>query len=318
VAVYLEQWLETYARPQVATKTYTRYAEISRRHLIPALGRLKLTKLQPLHIEEYYAKALRDGRLNGKGGLSPLTVRHHHRVLAGALGKAVRLKLLNRIPCESVDPPKPEHREAQALSQPESVALIEAANGSRLYLPIVLAVTTGLRRGELLGLKWEDITGSTLAVRRKIEQTRLEGVQIRKPKTKKSTRTIALPAFVLELLKRHETEQKKTRLMMGPAFDDQGFILCEADGSVWHPDSLTQSFRRFVRESGLRQITFHELRYSHATQLLKEGIHPKIVSERLGHATVAITMDTYSHVLEGMQEETADRLDKAYAPLLKK
>jgi integrase len=123
---------------------------------------------------------------------------------------------------------------------------------------------------------------------------------------------------VLELLKRHETEQKKTRLMMGPAFDDQGFIFCEADGSVWHPDSLTQSFRRFVRESGLRQITFHELRHSHATQLLKEGIHPKIVSERLGHATVAITMDTYSHVLEGMQEETADRLDKAYAPLLKK
>ena len=133
----------------------------------------------------------------------------------------------------------------------------------------------------------------------------------KQPKSAKAVRTIALPSLTVEELRRHRVLQNQERLLLGPAYQDHGLVFCQPDGSLWPPDSFTAAFRRLLRKTGIKSLRFHDLRHTHATQLLRQGVHPKIVSERLGHSTVGITLDTYSHVLPGMQEETANKLDVA-------
>ena len=312
VASYLNTWLD-HVRVKVGTKTYSRYAEICRRHLEPAFGHLLLTKLQPLHIQEYYSVALQSGRLDGRGALSTQTVLHHHRVLRGALQCAVKWNLLVRNPADATELPQPDKKEMRALDESETATLLKAAQGTRLYIRILLTVTAGLRRGELLGLKWNDIDfkRGKLSVRRAVEQTRSHGVVLKTPKSKKSIRTIALLPMAVEALQRHRLDQKKEKLLMGPAYQDEGLVFPQANGTLWKPDSFTKTFIRLAQRSGVGKLRFHDLRHSHATQLLRQGVHPKIVSERLGHSSVGITLDTYSHVLPGMQEDAANKLETA-------
>lgn len=179
-------------------------------------------------------------------------------------------------------------------------------------LPVLLAVTTGLRRGEILGLRWEDVNlrTSVLTVRQPLEQTK-GGIALKQPKTQKARRTVALPQLSVEALRYRKKEQAKERLLFGPDYNGHGLVLARADGSPWKPDSFTSSYRSLVRRLGLSHIRFHDLRHTHATQLLRQGVHPKVVSERLGHSTVGITLDVYSHVLPGMQEDAAHRVDVA-------
>jgi integrase len=320
VSQYLKHWLENYAEQNVATKTYVRYDEICNKHLIPALGHLQVKKLQPLHIQEHYTQAMKAGRLDGKGGLSPQTVLHHHRVLSEALKQAVRWQIIVRNPAEAVEPPKPIRQEMRALDESETAILLEKAEGSRLYVPILLAVTCGLRRGELLGLRWKDVDldKASLSITQAIEQTRKYGIHIKQPKSRKSIRTVALLNITVDALRTHQIEQKKERLLIGPDYEDNGLVLPRHDGAIWKPDLFTAAFRRFAKDVGLGHFRFHDLRHSHATQLLKQGIHPKIVSERLGHSTIAITLDTYSHVMPGMQEDAASKLNEALQTAIQK
>lgn len=309
---YLERWLDAYAKPHVSTKSYARYAGICRGHLIPALGNYPLAKLTPLHIEGCLASARESGRLNGEGALSEQTLLHHHRVLKLALKTAIKWRLMVRNPADAVAAPRPVRHEMRALNEQETMMLLDAAKGARLYVPLVVTVTTGLRRGELLALRWQDVDldRGTIAVRQALEQT-CGLIQFKKPKTRKSQRTIALLSITVEALRAHKVEQKKLRLLVGPAYEDQGLIFARQDGSVWPPNGLTSSFRKLIKKVGLGALRFHDLRHSHATQLLRQGVHPKVVSERLGHASIAITLDTYSHVLPGIQEEAAIKLDIA-------
>ena len=309
VAEFLAKWL-VHIETKVARKTCSRYAEICQRHLVPALGHLQLTKVQPLHIQEMYALALKAGRLDGKGGLSAQTVVHHHRVLREALGRAVKWRLLTRNPADAVDPPRPKTREMRALDEVETADLLRAAEGTRLYLPVLVAVTTGLRRGELLALRWRDIEGDILRVNRAVEQIKGH-TSFKEPKTSGAKRNIALPSITVEALRRHRAQQNKERLMLGLAYQDNGFVFCQPDGTLWLPDRFTAAFRRLQAKANIGGVRLHDLRHTHATQLLRQGIHPKIVSERLGHSSVGITLDTYSHVLPGMQAEAARKLDAA-------
>ncbi len=313
VASYLQAWLKDYAEPNVSMKTYSRYSEICNKHLIPALGRVELQKLKPLHIQEYYNEAMKSGRLDGKGGLAAQTVKHHHRVLSEAIKKAVRWQLINHNPCDAVDAPKPKKKEMKALDEKESAVLLDAAKGTRLYYPVLVGLTTGLRRGELIGLKWSDInfSGDSLSVNRTIEETRISGVVEKTPKTKKSLRLIALPGITLSALKTLRKEQSEQKLRLGPLFQDNGYLFANDDGTIWKPDAFTKAFQRLVKGSNIDHVRFHDLRHSHASQLLKQGINPKVVSERLGHSSIAITMDTYSHVLPGLQEEAASKINDA-------
>lgn len=313
VAGYLKAWLRDYAEPNVSTKTYIRYESICVKHLTPALGRLQLQKLQPLHIQEYYNEALKSGRVDGKGGLAAQTVKHHHRVLAEAMKKAVNWQLINVNPCDAVDAPKPEKKEMRALDERESATLLDISKGTRLYIPILIALTTGLRRGELIGLKWSDIdlTMKTLSINRTIEQTSKSGIVEKTPKTKRSRRSIALASLTVSAIKELKQEHSKLRLKLGPAFQDNGYLFINEDGTLWGPDAFTKAFRWLLDKTDIGYVRFHDLRHSHASQLLKQGINPKVVSERLGHSSIAITMDTYSHVLPGLQEEAASKINDA-------
>lgn len=314
----LLKWLDS-ARMSVAPKTFERYEEIVRKHLIPTLGSRLLTKLRALHIEAYYAEALATGRCNKRGGLSAQTVLHHHRVLRKALQKAVKWQLLTRNPAADVDPPRPERRQMQTLESDDTAQLLAAARRTRLYVAIVLAITTGMRRGEILALRWSDIDwqNRALSVRRSLEQTRKGGLRFKEPKTGRG-RLIALPPLTVTALKQHRARQAARRLQLGAVFQDQDLV-CEAgEGSPWSPVAVTSAFRKLIAKLDLPRVRLHDLRHSHATHLLREGVHPKVVSERLGHSKVGVTLDTYSHVLPTLQQEAAQRVQDSLEAAIRK
>lgn len=200
----------------------------------------------------------------------------------------------------------------QALNEEQTAALLKLSRGTWLHAPIFLAVTTGLRRGEMLGLRWDDIDlqAGQLSVRQSLEQTKT-ALTFKQPKTAKGTRIVALPPVTVETLRRHKADQAKNRLRLGPEYNDGGLVFARTDGCPLDPRSVSHAFMALIEKSDLPRIRLHDLRHTHATQLLRQGVHPKIVSERLGHSTVAITLDTYSHVLPGMQEEAAQLINAA-------
>lgn len=314
VAEYLEKWLESYAKSSVSAKTYEAYAYLVNSHLSPALGRHTLARLQPLHIQRHYTEALESGRKDGQGGLSPTSVVHQHRVLRLALQQAVKWGLLVRNPADAVEPPHAQRRERSTLDRDGVRRLLEAAEGTRLHLPIILAAFCGLRRGEVLGLRWTDcdLEAGCLSVRQAAEQTKAKGIAFKAPKTAKSRRTVALPALVVRALQAHRARQAEQRLLFGPAYQQLGLVVAAEDGSPFTPNRLSIAFRSLVARAGVAAVTFHDLRHSHATLLLQANVHPKIVSERLGHSTIGLTMDTYSHVIPGMQEDAARKIDAAF------
>jgi integrase len=311
VTEYLERWLTDQAKHRVSAKTFERYDEIVRKHLSPALGSHQLGKLAPLHIQECFGKALASGRRRGNGGLSAQTVKHHHRVLSEALRQAVRWRLLQFNPCELVDPPRPVRREMKTLDHEQTAKLLKAAIGRSIYMPILIAVTTGMRRGEILGLRWRDLNldEASLAVTQTLEQT-AKTLTFKEPKTERSRRTIALPALTVEALRRHKARQAETRLKLGPAYSDHDLVCCRPDGEPTSPRAVTKAFSVLIADLGMK-ARFHDLRHSHISHLLAAGVHPKIASERAGHASVSITLDVYSHVIPGMQEDAASRIDAA-------
>ena len=315
VADFLEYWLKSHAAARVSAKTLERYTEICRKHLIPALGSHLLTKLNSMHIQEYYAIAEKSGRLTGGGGgLSARTILHHHRVLRRALKQAATATppLIKINPTDGVAAPTPSAHDITVLDEDETAILLESARGHTLFIPIFVAATTGLRRGEVLALRWRDVDleRGSLSVVHSLEQTK-EGLRFKPPKTKKSRRAVTLPPIAVEALQQHKAEQARVRLKLGLGRDDNGLVCSRYDGAPRSPRAFSKEFDRFIRKLEITRVTFHELRHSHATQLLEAGIHPKVVQERLGHSTIATTMDLYSHVTATMQENAAACVDVA-------
>jgi integrase len=317
VAAFLERWIEHMAG-QVSPRSHERYAEIARKNLVPLLGGLALTKLQPANISQVYAKALASGRRDGSGGLSARTVTHMHRVLREALQQAVQWQMLARNPADAVKPPKVERKQMSVLDTDATIELIEAARPYRIFVPILLGVLCGLRRGEIAALRWRsvDLDTGQLMVVASIEQTKA-GCREKETKSGRS-RAVALPATLIEELRRHRAKQAEELLPLGVRLTDDHYVVTQEDGTALQPHSLTQAFTRFVAERGLKRIRFHDLRHSHATHLLAAGVHPKIASERLGHSKVGITLDLYSHVLPGMQAEAEAAVDDALQAALQR
>ncbi|MEZ5351413.1 MAG: site-specific integrase [Bryobacteraceae bacterium] len=310
---YLLRWLSDYAKVNVAPRTFERYKAIVEQHLVPELGAIQLVKLSPLHVQAAHAKAMNDGgRKDGRqGGLSAQTVLHHHRVLSEALKQAVRWQLVPRNVCEAVEPPRPVEREVKALEESATAWLLDAAHGTRLEIPILLAVTTGMRRGEILALRWQDVNldAGLLTIRRSIQETKAQGLTFKEPKSRKGRRTLTLPAIAIEMLRAHRSVQGTRKASMGTDYQDNDLICCRDDGSIWPPSAFTSAYRALLGRRKLGNIRFHDLRHSHASQLLRAGISPKVIQERLGHSKVGFTLDVYSHLLPGMQEEAARKVD---------
>lgn len=310
VGEYLDRWLEDYGRHKLAARSLERYQSIVTQHMRPAIGCITLGKLRPAHIQNLYGVWLTEG-------LSPSTVQKHHAVLHAALDSAVRLQMLPSNPTDAVDVPKARRREMQALDELQTAELLQAAKGKPLYAPVFVAVSTGLRRGELLGLRWQDVDldAGALSVVRTIEEV---GGQItfKDPKTPKSRRRVSLGPSVIEVLRQLHKEHAETRLLCGSGYNPDGLVFVDADGAPWRPLRLTDSFGRLAKRAGFPRLRLHDLRHTHATQLLRAGVHVKVVSERLGHANISTTLDTYSHVLPGMQEDAVALHDAVLARAL--
>jgi integrase len=232
-----------------------------------------------------------------------------HRVLRQALQQAVRWQLLARNPCDAVKPPKVERRQMAVLDTEATIDLIEAARGTRLFVPVLLGVMCGLRRGEITALRWRsvDLDAGQLSVVASTEQTDV-GCREKSPKSGRS-RTVALPSLLIEELRQHRIKQAEELLRVGVRLRDDHHVAAREDGQPLQPRSLTHAFEKFIRECRLQQIGLHGLRHSHATAMLLLGVRPKIAQERLGHSSVGVTLDLYSHVLPGMQVEAVSRVD---------
>jgi len=312
VAQFLEGWLRDYVRTNTAPRTYERYEEIVRGHLIPALGSFPLLALQPHHIQKYYAQALELGRRDGKGGLSALTVHKHHRILFESLRYEVRQGILVRNPAEAVTPPHGQSKELAMLGPNQVQLILDAAKETPYHALFFTKAYTGLRRGELLGLRWGDVDleRATLSVVQTLQQLRGGEYIFREPKSKRSRRLIALSPSLTILLWEYRIKQGHARQLLGRPLQPTDLVFSHPDGRPFRPNSVTRAFHIIAKSAGLKGIRLHDLRHAHATILLQQGVHPKIVQERLGHSSVATTLDIYSHVLPGLQEAAACRFDE--------
>ncbi len=308
VATFLDKWLD-HMKTQVSPRSHERYAEIAKKNLVPLLGGTTLTKLQPVQISAAYAKAIANGRRDGKGGLSPRTVHHMHRILKQAFGQAVKWQILPRNPCDAVKPPKVNPTPPNTFDMGQTAALIEAMRATRMFVPVLLGVLCGLRRGEIAALRWRNVQleAATLSVVESAEQT-AKGVRYKEPKSGKSRR-VDLSATVVEELNAWKARQAQEFLRLGRRPGPETFVVTQATCEPIQPRSLTHEWVRLLATTKLPRIRLHDLRHTQATMLLKSNVHPKIVSERLGHSKVGITLDLYSHILPTMQADAVAVLD---------
>lgn len=302
---YLEQWLAT-AKPNLRPTTFGGYTR-SVSHIVWKLGHVRLTELSPLQIEKAYAELIEQGRYGRP--LSAKSVRNVHTALRRALGDAERLGVIARNAARMARPPTYHRPEMQTWSAEDLGRFLQHAQNDRLHAAFVLLATTGMRRGEVMGLRWRDVNfdGGWLSVEQTLT-TVDDRILIGPAKTPRSRRRIALDPATLATLRRHRVAQAEERLAAGELWvDDNDLVFRQEDGAPVHPDVLTRRFKRLAAEAGLPKLRGpHNLRHTWATLALQSGIHPKVVSDRLGHATIAITIDTYSHVVPSLDLDAAN------------
>lgn len=306
---YLEHWLEKVHKPGIRLTTYAGYRNVLDNHLLPGLGHIQLQGLTPQQVQAFYARELEDG-------LSPRTlVSMVHVVLHKALDDAVRWNLVPRNVCDAVSLPRfSVESSIRSLTRDQAQKLLEVARGHRLEALLTVALVTGMRRGELLALRWSDIdmeTGS-VQVLRTVSRIRGRGYVVTEPKTAKGRRRVMLPGPVVEVLKQHRVRQLEMRLRVGSTWQENDLVFCNMYGRYQHPDHMVEQFQRLLKNAGLPHLRFHDLRHSAATLLLAMGVHPKVVQELLGHSDIGVTMDIYSHVLPSMQKDAMDKWNEMF------
>ena len=303
---YLERWLVDSVRGSVRVKTYEGYETAVRVHVAPAMGRIKLRNVTPTHLRGLYREKL-------DAGLSTRTVQYLHVTLRQALGQAVKDGLVPRNVADVVNAPRVVTRQMQPLTSEQAKAFVEAAKGDRHEALYVLAVTTGIRRGELLGLKWEDLEldAGVLRVKRALAP---DARTFAEPKTAKSRRSVRLTSGAVRALQWHRERQSQAGQRLNSLWQEHGLVFPSMVGTPLNPENLVKrSFKPLLEHVGLPPIRFHDLRHTCATLLLSKSVNPKIVQEMLGHANISVTLDIYSHVLPDMQEEAAAAMDDVFS-----
>lgn len=303
LAEYLDKWLPN-IKGTVRQRTWERYEQIARIHLKPFFGCNKLKDLTPTHVRSLYRQKLDKGS-------SPRTVQYIHTTLRKALRDAVSDGLIPRNVTDGIKAPKPKKKEINPLDSAQTKMLLSEVRGDRLEALYVLAAHRGLRQGELLGLKWKDVDleAGALQVRRTLSLTK-EGHVFEQPKNGKG-RSVELTEDATKALRSHLTRQLAEIEMLGDDYQDQGLIFPGEHGQPMRPYTLTGKLEKILKRAGLPRIRFHDLRHTCATLLLSKGVHPKFVQELLGHATISITLDTYSHVIPAMGDQTKKAMEEA-------
>ena len=311
VGDFLEQWLQA-MEPTVRDNTLRSYREMIEYWVIPRVGTLKLAHLNAAHLRTLQAELLASGRVDGKGGLSAQSVLKCHRTLKHAFKDAVRWGLLPRNPVDLIDAPRVAQAETTAWTADEARRFLEGVATDRLAAMWVLFVTSGMRRGEMAGLKWTDLDfeRGVLVVQRAVISAG-KGTEVAEPKTRRSRRAVPLDVMTLDALQVHRRAQLAERLKLGEMWIDSGRMFCGLTGEPLHPDTVSKEFAKIVRTVDVPRIRLHDLRHTSATVAMEAGVHPKIVSERLGHSTVSITLDLYSHATPSLQTDAADQIGAA-------
>lgn len=327
VGKWLDTWLDTYARVRVRQNTFEGYQRIVDSHLKPALGAIKINELRPSHVQKMINEKMEKGNKRTGGPLGPRQVEYIYAVLHMALGQAVKNNMIMRNVCDAVDKPQKVKTEFIPWTTEQTNHFLTSVRDERLFPLYMIAWGTGLRRSEILGLKWDDInlTKGTLTVRRTL--VRVKGdppYKFGEPKTKKSRRTIPLPDPVVQALKKWKAQQAQEALTWKglhkelpeneiPPFNPLALVFCNELGCPTNPESISRRFKQDLKKAGLPEIRFHDLRHGHATMLLELGEDIKVISDRLGHSTITLTADTYSHVREKLQREATRKLEKVFA-----
>lgn len=309
---WLDKWLTTYKKGKLKPSTYESYKMLIDTHIKPALGNIPLAKLQAHMLQSFYNEKLENGRADGKkGGLSTRVVRYLHVVIRQALQQAVKEGLLIRNVADATTPPTVKNKQMRPLTEEELLKFFDAAKDDRLFAAYVVAVTTGLRRGELLGLCWDcvDLEKGIITVKRQLLALKQGLVLEETTKSKSGRRSIVLTDDAIRELKAWKKRQAQEKLLLGEAYQDNGLVFCKEDGTPLDPNEFTKRFQRLLERVGLPKVRLHDLRHTHATLLLARGVHPKIVQERLGHSTITMTLDLYSHLVPGLQEAAAATLN---------
>lgn len=308
---WLDKWLASYKKGQLKPSTYENYEILINTHIKTALGKIPMAKLQAHVLQTFYNEKLASGRADGKGGLSTRMVRYLHAIIRQALQQAVKEGLLPRNVADATNPPTVKNKQMRPLNEDELLAFFQAAKGDRFYAAYVLAVTTGLRRGELLGLCWDcvDLENGIITVRRQLLNLTEGPYLVETTKSKSGRRSITLTDDAIRELKIYRKQQIQEKLMMGEAYQDNGLVFCKEDGTFLRPEEFTKRFQRHLVKAGLPKIRLHDLRHTHASLLLARGVHPKVVQERLGHSSITMTLDLYSHLTPGLQEAAAATLN---------
>ena len=314
----LDHWLENVHRNTVRPSTYAEYRRTIDKHITPALGHLKLRQLTVNRVEAFYTRKAEDG-------LAASSIRQIHKVLRQALDHAVRSNLLARNVCDIAKKalPRQVRYEIKPLTQEQAQKLVSDARGHHLEALFILAVMTGMRRGELLALRWSDIDfdNGSLQVHHTVRRVSIRGYTGSGPKTKltesepkttSSRRMIVLPPFLVDVLKKHRIRQLEERLQAGNAWVENNLVFCNPHGTFREPSTVYKTFQRFLKDAGLPTMRLHDLRHSAATLLLTMGVHVKVVQELLGHSNALMTLNTYSHVLPSLQKDAMDKMSNLF------
>lgn len=309
LAELLKQWMEVYCQANLRPTTYATHDSYIKNHIIPELGAIPLAKLKPLQIQKFLAGKLRSGRADkGTGGLSPNTVKYFHKIIRKALDQAVKWELVQRNVADAVTPPKTPQGAPKAWASADAKKFLGYVADHRLYPLYLLAISTGMRRGELIGLRWADIDRDRKAL--SVKQTIVVGEKGRsiasETKTDSSKRAIALSPAILAALEKHRKSQREELLSLGQRSD---LVFTSERGTAYGPRNLLRHFQTTSERAKVPVIPFHGLRHTCATLMLQAGVHPKVVAERLGHSKISTTLDIYSHVMPDMQEDAAQLLE---------
>lgn len=306
---YLTQWLDA-VQASLEPAAWTNYRNCLHLYVVPRVGGVQLGLLTPLTLSSLYAELLRSGGRKGRA-LSPTTVRLVHGVLRKALNDAVQWGLLGTNPALRASVPKRRRVQLRVWSPEEAASCVAAVGDDRLAACWLLALTAGLRRGELAGLRWEDVDLERAALRVAVQRTTDSDYNVVSKEPKASSRRgIALAEQMVAVLRRHRILQAQESLAAGPAWQDSGLVFVDELGRGYHPQRITDLFHEAAATAGLPRIRLYDLRHTSATLALVAGVHPKIVQERLGHASIGMTLDIYSHVLAGMQHDAAAQVER--------
>lgn len=310
---YLSKWLDDYGLANLKPKTIDGYRSYIDNHVSKSIGHMPLEDLKPYQIQEFYDALFRNGRVDGKGGLSAKSILQVHRILSKALKRAQKLQLIKQNPCDYVELPKVKRFKPNVYNEKQLMRLIECSKDEEIYIPVVLASTLGLRRGEALGLTWDsiDFENKVITINKSlIYIAKTKSVEFSSTKTESGNRRILISDHLVSILREHKESQDRFRVDLESAYHDWNLVCCYVNGRYFHPSRFSHKFRVLLNKHGLEHIRFHDLRHTNATLMLEGNIPAKIASQRLGHSSIQVTLDIYSHVRDEAQKDTVDLMDK--------